>query len=427
MKISTLSIGDEVVFGEITDTNAPHIAARLYDEGIKVRQHLCVGDSEPDIIEAVEALAGHNDFVIATGGLGPTVDDLTARAVARATGRRLILNDEALAHLKERYRVMKRELLSASEKQALLPSKSILIPNPGGTACGFIVPHKGCFLLFLPGVPVEMKRMVEETVIPFIIARSKRTVAVKTRTLRVFGLSEPQTEESLKGLSRPDQGLSIAYCVNFPEIEVKLRGEGEDESRLQEELLALEKLARVRLGDHVVATGEETIDTAVAALFRAKGVTLSVAESCTGGLIAKRITDLAGSSAYFLEGAVTYGNGAKIRQLQVPAELLEKEGAVSAAVAMAMARGVRGASGSDIGLAVTGIAGPDGGSEEKPLGTVFLALASRSDCTAKRYGFSGSRDRIRAITAFTAVDWLRRHLLSLPDAAATPESEGHGE
>jgi len=418
MKISTLSIGDEVIFGEIVDTNAPHIAARLYDEGFKVRQHLCVGDSEPDIIEAVDALAGHNDFVIATGGLGPTVDDLTARAVARATGRRLILNDDALAHLKERYRSMGRELLRASEKQALLPSKSTLIPNPLGTACGFIVPHKGSFLLFLPGVPVEMKRMLEETVIPFIISRSRQTSMVKTRLLRVFGLSEPQTEELLKGLSRPDEGLTIAYCVDFPEIEVKLRGQGEDEAMLQEALLLMEQQVRERLGDHVVALGEETIDTVVAALFREKGVTLSLAESCTGGLVAKRITDMAGSSAYFLEGAVTYGNVAKIRQLQVPVELLEKEGAVSAAVAMAMARGIRNASGSDIGLAVTGIAGPDGGSEDKPVGTVFLALAGRSDCTAKRYRFNGSRERIRAITAFTAMDWLRRHLLSQPDKDA---------
>ncbi len=421
MKISTLSIGDEVIFGEIVDTNAPHIAARLYDEGFKVRQHLCVGDSEPDIIEAVEALAGHNDFVIATGGLGPTVDDLTARAVARATGRRLILNDDALAHLKERYRAMGRELLRASEKQALLPSKSTLIPNPLGTACGFIVPHKGSFLLFLPGVPVEMKKMLEETVIPFIISRSRQSSLVKTRFLRVFGLSEPQTEELLRGLSRPDDGLTIAYCVDFPEIEVKLRGQGEDEAMLQEALLLMEQQVRERLGDHVVALGEETIDTVVAALFREKGVTLSLAESCTGGLVAKRITDMAGSSAYFLEGAVTYGNAAKTRQLQVPVELLEKEGAVSAAVAMAMARGIRRASGSDIGLAVTGIAGPDGGSEDKPVGTVFVALAGRSDCTAKRYRFNGSRDRIRALTAFTAMDWLRRHLLSLPDVEKSEE------
>lgn len=424
MKISTLSIGDEVIFGEITDTNAAHIASRIYDIGFKVRRHLCVGDIEPDIMEAVETLAIHNDFVIVSGGLGPTVDDLTARAVAKAVGRRLILNEEAHRHLKERYRQMGRELLPGTEKQALLPAKIILIPNPVGTACGFIVPHKGCFLLFLPGVPVEMKRMLDETVIPFILSRAKRNTFIETRTMRILGLSETYIESRIKDLARPREGLDIAYCVSFPEVEVKLRGEGDDEARVKKILDATAEKVRERLAGHVVAEGGETIDTVVAELFRKKGVTVSLAESCTGGLIAKRITDLAGSSAYFLEGAVTYGNEAKTRRLQVPAELLEREGAVSAAVAMAMARGMRAASGSDIALAVTGIAGPDGGTEEKPVGTVFLALASRSDSTAKKYTFTGSRDRIRTVTSFTAMDWLRRHLLSLPDAAAT---RGTGE
>lgn len=421
MKISTLSIGDEVVFGEITDTNAAHIASRIYDIGFKVRQHLCVGDIEPDIIEAVETLAVHNDFVIASGGLGPTVDDLSARAAAKAVGRRLILNDEALRHLQERYRQMGRELLPGTEKQALLPAKAILIPNPTGTACGFIVPHKGSFLLFLPGVPAEMKRMLEETVIPFILSRAKRNTFIETRSMRVLGLSETHIESRVKDLARPREGLDIAYCVSFPEVEVKLRGEGEDEARVKMLLETAMERVRERLGEHLVAEGGETIDTVVAALFRKKGITLSLAESCTGGLIAKRITDLPGSSAYFLEGAVTYGNEAKIRRLQVPPELLEKDGAVSAAVVMAMARGIRAASGSDIALAVTGIAGPEGGTEEKPVGTVFLALASRSDCVSKKYTFSGSRDRIRTVTSFTAMDWLRRHLLSLPDAGETAE------
>ena len=416
MKISTLSIGDEVIFGEITDTNAAHIASRIYEVGFKVRQHLCVGDVEQDIMEAVETLAVHNDFVIASGGLGPTVDDLSARAAAKAVGRRLILNEEALRHLRERYRQMGRELLPGTEKQALLPAKTLLIPNPTGTACGFIIPHKGSFLLFLPGVPVEMKRMLDETVIPFILSRAKRNTFIETRAMRVLGLSETHIESRVKDLARPREGLDIAYCVSFPEVEIKLRGEGSDEARVRKILDSTAEKVRERLAEHLVAEGGETIDSVVAGLFRKKGITLSLAESCTGGLIAKRITDLAGSSAYFLEGAVTYGNEAKSRRLQVPPELLEKDGAVSAAVAMAMARGIRAASGSDIGLAVTGIAGPDGGTEEKPVGTVFLALASRSDCTAKKYTFTGSRERIRTVTAFTAMDWLRRHLLSLRDA-----------
>jgi len=427
MKISTLSIGDEVIFGEITDTNAAHIASRIYDAGFKVRQHIGVGDVEPDIIEAVEELAVHNDFVIASGGLGPTVDDLTARAVAKAVGRRLILNEEAHRHLKESYRRMGREMLPGTEKQALLPAKNILIPNPVGTACGFIVPHKGCFLMFLPGVPVEMKRMLDETVIPFILSRAKRATFIETRPIRILGLSETGLESQVKDLARPREGLEIAYCVNFPEVELKLRGEGEDQDRLKSMLDATAQKVRERLGEHVIAEGGETIDTVVAGLFRRKGVTVSLAESCTGGLVAKRITDLAGSSAYFLEGAVTYSNEAKIRRLQVPTKLLEKEGAVSGAVAMAMARGMRAVSGSDIALAVTGIAGPEGGTEEKPVGTVFIALASRGDCISKKYAFTGSRERIRLATSFTAMDWLRRHLLTLQDSAATPGSGEAGE
>ncbi len=414
MNISTLSIGDEVIFGEIVDTNVAHISSRLYESGFQLRRHLCVGDNEPDLMDAIETLASHNDFVIATGGLGPTVDDLTARSAARATGRRLVLNEDALAHLKERYRIMNREMLPSTEKQALLPTKITLVPNPIGTACGFIIPHKGCSLFFLPGVPVEMKRMLDETVIPFILSRTKQKTSIETRVMRVLGLSETHVETRIKELARPREGLSIAYCVSFPEVEVKLRAEGENEARIRELLDTTAEKVREQLGDHVVAEGGETIDTVVASLFREKGVTLSLAESCTGGLIAARITDLSGSSAYFLEGAVTYSNETKIRRLQVPPELLEKEGAVSSATAMAMARGIRKASGSDIALAVTGIAGPDGGSEEKPVGTVFLALAGRSDCTAKRYQFNGDRERIRRMTAFTALDWLRRHLMSLP-------------
>jgi nicotinamide-nucleotide amidase len=234
MKISTLSIGDEVIFGEIVDSNVAHIASRLYESGLQLRRHLCVGDNEPDILDAIEMLASHNDFVIATGGLGPTVDDLTARSAARATGRRLVLNEDALAHLKERYRLMGREMLPSTEKQALLPTKITLVPNPIGTACGFIIPHKGCFLFFLPGVPVEMKRMLDETVIPFILSRTKQKTCIETRVMRVLGLSETHVENRIQELARPREGLTIAYCVSFPEVEVKLRAEGENEARVRE-------------------------------------------------------------------------------------------------------------------------------------------------------------------------------------------------
>lgn len=413
MRISTLSIGDEVLFGEIVDTNAAHIATRMYDEGFMVQRHLCVGDNEFDIVDAIETLAGSNDFVIATGGLGPTVDDITAKAAAKAAGRRLVLNDEALDHLRRFYERAGREMVPSAEKQCLLPAKAPLVPNPVGTACGFMLPYKGTYFFFVPGVPVEMKRMLEETVIPAVRSRKKDERQLRTRMFRVFGLSETQIEGRLKDVAQPADGLSVAYCVNFPEVFVKLRIEGDDEARLSAVLDEGCAKTREKLGDFLFAEGEDTIDAVVARLFREKGVTLSLAESCTGGLIAKRVTDMSGSSAYFLEGAVTYSNGAKSRVLDVPAEIIEEKGAVSSAVAMAMARGIRRKSGSDIALAVTGVAGPDGGTEEKPVGTVYLALAGPSDCKAKHYKFFGDRDRIRAITAFTAMDWLRRYLLSV--------------
>jgi nicotinamide-nucleotide amidase len=413
MKIATLSIGDEVTFGEIVDTNAAHVATRLYDCGFKVQRHLCVGDDEFDIVEAIESLAEKADCVIATGGLGPTVDDITARAAAKAAGRRLVLNDEALAHLRQFYKKAGREMFPTTEKQCLLPAKAALIPNPVGTACGFVLPCKGTFFFFLPGVPAEMKRMLEETVLPAVQAQRKQRRFVRTRVLKVFGLSEPQAGSLLKDIARPDKGLTVAYCVNFPEVHVKLRAEGDDEARLSAVLDEAHGAARERLGDFLFAEGDDTIDSVVARLFAEKGVTLSLAESCTGGLVAKCITDIAGSSAYFLEGAVTYGNVAKTRVLDVPAELLAEKGAVSSSVAMAMAKGIRRFSGSDIALSVTGIAGPDGGTPEKPVGTVFLALAGQTGCKAKRYNFFGDRERIRTITAFTAMDWLRRYLLSL--------------
>lgn len=413
MRISTLSIGDEVLFGEIVDTNAAHIATRMYDEGFMVQRHLCVGDNEADIVAAIEALAGNSDFVIATGGLGPTIDDITAKAAAKAAGRRLVLNDEALDRLRRFYERAGREMVPAAEKQCMLPAKAPLVPNPVGTACGFMLPHKGTYFFFMPGVPVEMKRMLDETVIPAVLSRKKDDRLLRTRMFRVFGLSETQIEGRLKDVARPADGLSVAYCVNFPEVYVKLRIEGDGEARLS--AILDDACAKVRelLGDFLFAQGDDTIDTVVARLFREKGVTLSLAESCTGGLIAKRVTDMSGSSAYFVEGAVTYSNDAKSRALDVPVELIGEKGAVSSAVAMAMAKGIRRKSGSDIALAVTGVAGPNGGTEEKPVGTVYLALAGPSDCKAKHYKFFGDRERIRAITAFTAMDWLRRYLLSV--------------
>ena len=412
MKIVTLSIGDELMYGELVDTNAARIAERLYGAGLTVQRHLTVGDREPDIVEALEFLSDKSDAIIVTGGLGPTIDDITARAAAKATGRRLVLNDEALLHLKGVGEKLGGNLHPQNEKQALMPTKSTLIPNPVGTACGFHLIHQGRYLFFLPGVPGEMVRMLDETVIPFLLERNRHRKVVRTRVLKVFGPSEAEVDFLLKELAAVNVGITVAFNVIFPEIHVKLRAEGESEATVDELLERAMAEAREKLKGVVFAEDEATMDSVVAGLFREKGVTLSLAESCTGGLVAKRITDQPGSSAYFLEGVVTYTNAAKTRYLEVPPRLLAEKGAVSGEVAMAMAKGMRRVSGSDVALAVTGIAGPDGGTPEKPVGTVFIALASRAGCHAKRYAFHGDREEIRTITALTAMNWLRRQLLT---------------
>jgi nicotinamide-nucleotide amidase len=412
MKIATLSIGDEVVFGEIVDTNAPHIARHLYDVGLKVQRHLAVGDAEEDVMAAIRTLASTSEAVIATGGLGPTTDDITAAAAAKAANLRLELNKKALAHLRRFLAERGRNVDSANKKQALLPAGSGMIPNPTGTACGFHFQLNDCTFYFLPGVPREMARMIEETVIPMLREQSLQDSIIRIRVLKLFGLPEAEAGTRLGGLTGADSPVTVAFQVDFPEIRIKLRAEGDDE-RLVVRLLDETCLkAREKLQGYIFAENDETMDSVVATLLRTKGLTLSLAESCTGGLLAKRITDIPGSSAYFLEGAVTYSNAAKIRILGVSPRLLEEKGAVSSEVAMAMASGMRKVSGSDIALAVTGIAGPDGGAPGKPVGTVFLALSTNSGCQTREYRFFGSRKEIRTITSFTALDLLRRHLLS---------------
>ena len=410
MKIATLSIGDELLWGEVVDTNAGTIARALVDMGLTVARHLAVGDREEEIVAALRLLAGEHGVVIVSGGLGPTADDLTARAAARAAGQRLVLNETALAHLRTFHGKLHDPQRPDCDKQALLPAKAAIIPNRWGTACGFRLEIDGSSCFFLPGVPAEMAPMLRETVLPALRELAPATAFLRTKVLTVFGPAEPEVDRLLAGVTEPFAGVSLAFCVDFPEIQVKLRAAGKHGPTVEQTLAQAAAEVRRRLGEVVVAEDGETLDTAVASLLRERGTTLALAESCTGGLVAQRLTAIPGSSAYFLAGFVTYADHAKESLLGVPGEILAAHGAVSGEVAKALARGARTRAGSDLALAVTGIAGPDGGTPDKPVGTVYLALADRTGCWVKRYRFAGSRGEIRALTACTALDWLRRHL-----------------
>ncbi len=411
MRICTLSIGDELICGRIVDTNSATIAAELQEHGLNVLRHMTVGDSEPDIIGALTDLGRTSDAVIVTGGLGPTADDLTARAASRASGRRLVINEDARVHVREMSGRLDNLLVCPlNDKQAMLPSKSTLIPNPNGTACGFHLIHNGCFMFFLPGVPSEMTAMLKETVLPFLLERAGRRKFIRAVHLNLFGPCEAEIDELLVGVARPERGLSLGICVSYPWIRVTLKAEA-DTAHAASDLLAMAS-GRVRelLGEFIFSEGGLGMPHVVADLFRNARMTLALAESCTGGLLGSMITDVPGSSEFFREGVVCYANASKTRLLGVSEKLLGGSGAVSSECAAAMAKGVRTVSGSDLGLSVTGIAGPAGGSDEKPVGTVFISLAAPDGCWTKRFQFSGSRSEVRIISAWTALDWLRRYL-----------------
>ena len=409
LRISVLTIGDELLSGEIADTNTAAMARRLEASGYRVRESLTVGDNEPDIGEALLALVARNDVVLVSGGLGPTADDLTARAAARAFERRLVLNDEALAAIRDHFRRLQRPMDPRNEKQALLPQKTNLLANRKGTAPGFVIRHNGREIFFLPGVPAEMTDMLEAEVLPKLIERSAGAPR-QERILKVFGLSEAKVETLLAERELPP-GVRLAFGLDFPLVLVKLRAEGEDAEAL---LDRAELEARRALDDFVVAIGDQSLAGNVARQLSAAGLTLAVAESCTGGLIASWLTEIPGASAFLERSAVTYANSAKADWLGVPAAVLETHGAVSAPCALAMAKGMRRAAASDLAVAVTGIAGPTGGTPQKPVGTVYIALAAADQEQARGYRFTGDRWQIRRLAAHMALEWVRRYLAARP-------------
>jgi nicotinamide-nucleotide amidase len=406
LKMAVLSIGDELLNGELSDTNTARIAGILGAHGYSLRESVTVGDIEADIEEALLELARKRDVIIVTGGLGPTADDITARSAARAFQRRLIINEQALELIRGHFRQQGQEMHPRNDKQALLPQKVTVLPNTRGTAPGFILRQNGRDIFFLPGVPAEMTAMLENSVLPHLRERGGGAFPKGERILKVFGLSEPETEEILAAINLPE-GVKVAFGVDFPMVHVKLRAGGEEAEDL---LDRAEVPARRALGNFLVAVGTETLAGNVARLLTGAGLSLSLAESCTGGLISKLLTDIPGASAFLQRAAVTYANSAKEHWLEVPAAVLERDGAVSEACALAMARGIRRSAGTDVGLAVTGIAGPTGGTPQKPVGTVFLALAAEGMERVKGYRFGGGRDQVRLEAACMALELLRRFL-----------------
>ena len=404
--VSVLTIGDELLNGELSDTNTAAAARRLAAHGYRVRESFCVRDEIDDIVAALQLLADRRAVLVVTGGLGPTADDLTAEAAARAFARPLAENPAAREEIRAYFLRHNLTMHPRNDKQAQLPAGVEILANRLGTAPGFRLHTGHCDCYFLPGVPTEMVAMLDEVVLPRLERNHGEGPPTRERVLKVFGLSEPKCEALLAAAGLPET-VQTAFGVDFPFVHVKLRTSGTEAETL---LHGAEPLARRALGDFVVATGDASLAQTVARLLTEQGKTLALAESCTGGWIAKQLTDLPGASAFLERGAVTYANSAKSDWLKVPEAVLETQGAVSAECARAMAKGIREAAQADVALSVTGIAGPDGGTPDKPVGTVFIGLATESGEEVKGYRFSGDRDTVRRLSVCMALDRLRRHL-----------------
>jgi len=405
-----LSTGDELRSGAVQDTNAGYIARKLEEQGISATRHQCVGDDAEGLVSVLAEIAGRADMAVVTGGLGPTRDDLTTAAAARAAGVELALDQEAEEIVKNYFKSRNRPMNPANRKQAFLPLGAVCLPNPVGTAAGFRLKIDGCRLWFLPGVPVEMKRMRHETVLGQVTqCMGRERSHYKTRTLSTFGLPESVADEMLAGFSGRFEGIRLGLRAHFPEIHVKHYGRGDAEKGLSNSMQAAVAWVSERLGDNLYSTEGESMASVLGKRLMHRKATLSVAESCTGGLISDWLTNVPGSSNFFRYAAVTYSNEAKIKMLRVSPATIRDNGAVHEKTVLEMAEGVKALCGSDYAVATSGVAGPDGGTPEKPVGTVCIGLATPRYSKSKRYYLqSADREMNKRIFAMKALDMLRR-------------------
>ena len=415
MKAVILSIGDEVLTGDVVDSNAAWLAERLVEMGVEVVRHECVGDFE-DVVEATlrRAVQG-TDLVVGTGGLGPTEDDLTRHAVAKAAAAPLELHEESLAAIQERFRRFGRPMPTQNSIQAMIPRGATVLPNSEGTAPGFVVRCFGCHVAFLPGVPREMKAMFEKSLAPCLLALPIERRAVRVARLHLYGMPESLVNERIRHLLARTANPLVGLRVSGGVVSVKLLASGATPEEAERVLQPARDDAERRLGDAVFGRGSDTMEQVVARLLEEHGRTIAVAESCTGGLIGHLLTQVPGISRFFLEDLVTYSNEAKVELLGVPAETIGRVGAVSEEVAAAMAEGVRRRSRAALGLSTTGIAGPAGGSPEKPVGLVYVGLAAEGGTRVERFTLVGGREVIKDRAAKYALNIVRLHLQKLGD------------
>ncbi len=404
-----LSVGNELTTGQTVDTNSAWLARKLTARGIAPAGHVTIGDDRTAVTDAIRQAAQSARLLLVTGGLGPTPDDVTRQALADAMGAKLVLDEAQLSRMETFFRRRTREMRPINRMQAMAPAGAELLDNTCGTAPGIAAKIGEAQVFVLPGVPYEMRAMFEQSVAPRL---PRGGGVILHRIVRLFGQGESDFAETLRDVLTDRGPVVVGTTVAAGLVSIRILSRAETDAQAERQAQRVIEEIRRRLGEMVVGAGEEaSMARAVGALLRKAGKTLATAESCTGGLAGQMLTSLPGASEYYLGGIVSYANRVKIDQLSVPADVLAECGAVSGPVAEAMARGVRERLGADFGVAITGVAGPDGGTKEKPVGLVYTALVSEAGAEVHRDRFTGDREIIRLRAALAALNALRLELL----------------
>jgi len=408
MVAEILSVGTELLLGNIVNTNAAFLSQELAGLGVSIYRETTVGDNHKRLFSALENAFESADMIIISGGLGPTQDDITKEVAAEYFGRGLVLHEESLERIKVRFAARGREIPISTDRNAIIPENSLVLPNDNGSAPGVVIEQDGKILILLPGPPHEMMPMFTRYVRPFLQQKSGKVFV--SRTLKIIGIGESQVESMLMDLISAQTNPTIAPYAKVWDCHVRLTASAQSTAEAEKLIAPLAAEIHKRLGPHIYSDNDLTLPEIVVALLHKQNRTLAVAESCTGGLIMSELVSVAGCSSVFLEGLCTYSNAAKTVRLGVPATLIEKYGAVSAEVAAAMAEGVAKTAGATIGMSTTGIAGPDGGTAEKPVGLVYAGLYMNGKTETVTFNITGSRNEVRLRAANLALDMLRKQL-----------------
>ncbi len=412
IKAELITIGDELMYGHVLDTNAAFIGEKVAEAGIELAYHTTVGDQADNMINAIAQAMNRVDIVLTTGGLGPTHDDITKKIICKYFKRQLVFHEDILRELEKKYTAQGIKMPPINQNQALLPQGAKFLENKIGSALGIVIEEHGKTFVSMPGVPSEMKLMVTEQLMPLLKKLASGQV-ISHRKLRTIGIIESAIFEKVKDLVEEKSIIEIAFLPSFRGVDIRLTAKAKDSAEAQKAIETLEARFAGRIGKYIFGYDNDELPEIIGKLLIDRQATIAVAESCTGGLLAKLFTDIPGSSEYFLGGVIAYANDIKIKILNVPAIVLERHGAVSVETARYMAEGVRQLTGATIGVSVTGIAGPNGGTSEKPVGLTYVGLSTPDGARVRDLHYGKDRERNRQRAAYSAMDVVRRYLKNI--------------